>query len=113
MSGFSFFSAAAAAPEFSRGFQPTGRLENISSSRQRRLNSIVADATGNENHAHRGLKPTAKFRRRYAAGEACDSCSKKFGHIARRNLSALLAKIYAHHSWRSDTIGSTFVARRA
>jgi hypothetical protein len=36
-------------------------------SRQRRLNSIVADATGNENHGRRGLKPTAKFRRRYAA----------------------------------------------
>src|SRR5262245_8139007 len=36
--------------------QPTGRSENIPPSRQRRLNSIVADATG-QNHAHRGLKP--------------------------------------------------------
>src|SRR5215510_6324371 len=33
--------------------------------------------------------------------------------LARRNLSVLFAKIYAHHSWRSDTIGSTFAARRA
>src|SRR5215510_16290484 len=51
-----------AAPEFSRGFQPTGQSANIPTSRQRRLNSIVADATRNENHAHRGLKPTAKFK---------------------------------------------------
>src|SRR5215510_11898131 len=57
-----------AAPEFSRGFQPTERLENIPASRERRLNSIVADATRNEYRAYRGLKPTAKFRRRYAAG---------------------------------------------
>ena len=56
-----------AAPEFGRGFKPTERLENIPSSRERRLNSIVADATGNENHAHRGLIPTSKFRRRDAA----------------------------------------------
>ena len=44
-----------AAPEFSCGFQPTGRLEDVPASRQRRLNhpqhpaperdSIVADAT--------------------------------------------------------------------
>jgi hypothetical protein len=34
-----------AASEFRRGFQPTGRLENIPASRERRLNSIVADAT--------------------------------------------------------------------
>src|SRR5262245_56277920 len=44
-----------AAPEFSRGFQPTERLENIPSSRERRLNSIVADATWNEKRAHRML----------------------------------------------------------
>src|SRR5262245_31545797 len=56
-----------AAPEFRRGFQPTGRLENVPASRQRRLNSIVADATWKHNDAHRGLKPTSKFRRRYAA----------------------------------------------
>src|SRR5262245_16650476 len=49
-----------AAPDFSRGFQPTGWLTNIPTSRQRRLNSIVADATWDENRAHRGLKPTAK-----------------------------------------------------
>src|SRR5215510_6286189 len=66
-----------AASEFSRGFQPTGRSENIPASRQRRLNppqypeperaSIVADATRRKIHGRRGLKPTAKFRRRYAA----------------------------------------------
>src|SRR5215510_1515262 len=60
--------------------QPTGRLENISASRQRRLtptrhpaserNSIVADATWETICAHRGLKPTAKLRRRAAAGFA-------------------------------------------
>ena len=63
-----------AAPEFSRGFQPTERLENIPASRERRLNSIVADATRNEKRAHRGLKPTAKFRRRYAASR-CETLS--------------------------------------
>jgi hypothetical protein len=41
-----YFLRRIAAPEFSRGFQPTGQLESISASRQRRLNSIVADATG-------------------------------------------------------------------
>jgi SpoIID/LytB domain protein len=51
-----------AAPEFSRGFKPTGRLTNIPTSRQRRLNSIVADATWDENHGRRGFKPTAKFK---------------------------------------------------
>ena len=58
-----------AAPEFSRGFQPTERLENIPSSRERRLNSIVADATGYETHAHRGLKLNsgAAMRRRNAS----------------------------------------------
>src|SRR5215470_14143248 len=66
-----------AASEFSRGFQPTGRSENIPASRQRRLNpprypepervSIVADATQRKIYADRGLKPTAKFRRRSAA----------------------------------------------
>jgi hypothetical protein len=35
-----------------------------------RLDSVVADATREEKiHAYRGLKPTAKFRRRYAAGK--------------------------------------------
>src|SRR5262245_21624192 len=63
-----------AAPEFSRGFQPTERLENIPASRQRRLNSIVADATRNEKRAHRGLKPTAKFRRRSATGRLLPTC---------------------------------------
>ena len=73
---FTYSSAASRRLEFSRGFQPTGWLANIPASRQRRLNfhaiwrrdSIVADATGKTFHAHRGLKPTAKFRRRYAAG---------------------------------------------
>src|SRR5262245_45296875 len=46
-----------AAPEFSRGFQPTGWLANIPASRQRRLNSIVADATRKTNHGRRGLEP--------------------------------------------------------
>src|SRR5215813_11322163 len=46
-----------AAPEFSRGFKPTGRSEDIPPSRERRLNSIVARATGKKNHGRRGLKP--------------------------------------------------------
>src|SRR5215813_8866668 len=66
-----------AAPEFSRGFKPTGRLEKIPASRERRLNpprrlapevdSIVADATWEKIRARRGLKPTAKLNRRSAA----------------------------------------------
>src|SRR5262245_1980428 len=66
-----------AAPEFSRGFQPTGRLEKIPASRERRLNpkrrlapevdSIVADATWEKFRGRRGLKPTAKLNRRSAA----------------------------------------------
>jgi|SRR5215470_12263921 len=73
-----YFLVASATAEFSRGFQPTRRLENISSSRQRRLNSIVADATGNENHAHRAmtinprLNSVAAMRR----GDASHSQSK-------------------------------------
>jgi SpoIID/LytB domain protein len=59
-----------AAPEFSRGFKPTGWLANIPTSRQRRLNSIVADATGDENHAHRGLQPTAKINAPLRGGES-------------------------------------------
>src|SRR5215468_2229133 len=64
-------------PEFSRGFQPTGRLGKISASRERRLNpprrlapevdSIVADATREKIRDHRGFKPTAKLNRRSAA----------------------------------------------
>src|SRR5262245_7448411 len=41
-------------PRAGRGILPT--------SRERRLNSIVADATGNKIRAHRGLKPTAKLK---------------------------------------------------
>ncbi|HEU0174517.1 MAG TPA: tetratricopeptide repeat protein, partial [Blastocatellia bacterium] len=55
---------------FFKVHKTTEWLENISSSRQRRLNSIVADATGNENRAHHGLQPTAKFNRRSAAGRS-------------------------------------------
>src|SRR5262245_54901276 len=54
-------------PEFSRGFQPTEWLENVPASRERRLNSIVADATWESTHAYRGFQPTAKFKRRSAA----------------------------------------------
>jgi hypothetical protein len=43
-------------------------VANIPASRERRLNSIVADAKWKTNHGRRGFKPTAKFRRRYAAG---------------------------------------------
>jgi hypothetical protein len=43
-------------------------VANISASRERRLNSIVADATWDENHGRSGFKPAEKFRRRYAAG---------------------------------------------
>src|SRR5215510_7305158 len=58
--------------------QPTGRLANIPVSRERRLNpprhrrlsEIQSSLTRRgKNHAHLGLKPTAKFRRRYAACE--------------------------------------------
>jgi len=43
-------------------------IANIPASRERRLNSIVADAAWKSNHVRRGLKPTAKFMRRHAAG---------------------------------------------
>src|SRR5262245_19782774 len=66
--------------DFSSGVQHTGRLEYISASHKLRLtptghppserNSIVADATWETICAHRGLKPTAKLRRRAAAGFA-------------------------------------------
>jgi hypothetical protein len=55
------------APEFSQGFQPPERSENIPTSRERRLNpprhlapkrnSFVADATRGKIHAHRGFTP--------------------------------------------------------
>jgi hypothetical protein len=70
-----------AAPEFRRGFQPTGRLESVPASRQRRLNhpqhpaperdSIVADATGKKITPTVGLNPRLNSRRRYAAEEGC------------------------------------------
>jgi SpoIID/LytB domain protein len=59
-----------AAPEFSRGFQPTGWLANIPTSRQRRLNSIVADATWDESHGRCGLKPTAKLKAPLRGGKS-------------------------------------------
>jgi hypothetical protein len=49
---FAIFFSRIAAPEFSRGFQPTDEYGDLIASRQRRLNyprrpgSIVADATG-------------------------------------------------------------------
>ncbi len=49
------------------GFNPRDSRHNVPASRQRRVNSIVADATWKNNLAYRGLKPTAKFRCRYAA----------------------------------------------
>jgi hypothetical protein len=39
------------------GFQPTEWSANIPASRQRRMNSIVADATWKKFCAHRGLNP--------------------------------------------------------
>src|SRR5262249_37669862 len=56
------------------GFNPRDGGRKFSASRQRRLNSIVADATWKTNHGRRGLKPTAKLRRRYAAG-SCEPVS--------------------------------------
>jgi hypothetical protein len=44
------------------GFNPRDGYQMSSTSRQRRLNSIVADATGKTIRAYRGLKPTAKFK---------------------------------------------------
>src|SRR5262245_35101782 len=86
-----------AASEFSRGFQPTGRSENIPASRQRRLNppqysepervSIVADATRRKIHGRRGLKSTAKFRRRYAAEKRL-----------HKSQNLMLSSIFALHS---------------
>src|SRR5215468_4034815 len=76
---FTHSSAASRRLELSRGFQPTGWLANIPASLKRRLNShaiwrlgrgsIVADATVKTFHAHRGLKPTAKFKAPLRGGE--------------------------------------------
>jgi hypothetical protein len=76
---FTYSSAASRRIEFSRGFQPTGWLANIPASHERRLNShaiwrlgrgsIVADATVKIFHAHRGLKPAAKFNAPLRGGE--------------------------------------------
>src|SRR5262245_47137362 len=82
------------------GFQPTVRLGSISASRQRRLNSIVADATWKYIRAHRGLKPTAKFKTPLC-GENRRAKSPK--QLTARN----------NHSHLKAIIGSTFVARRA
>src|SRR5262249_37497979 len=49
------------------GFNPRDSRRNVPASRQRRMNSIVADATWKNNLAYRGLKPTAKFKCRSAA----------------------------------------------
>jgi len=56
--------AAVAASEFSPAFQRRGRCGESLASRQRRLKSTVADATRKISHTYRGLKPTAKFKRR-------------------------------------------------
>jgi len=49
---------------FFKDHQPTGRLAHFLASRERRLNSIVADATGKNINHYRGFQPTAKFKRR-------------------------------------------------
>jgi outer membrane protein assembly factor BamD (BamD/ComL family) len=58
------------------GFNPRDGRRNVPASRQRRLNSIVADATREKNRGlRRGLKPTAKFKRRSAAEKAMALCA--------------------------------------
>jgi len=47
-----------------------GKSGKNPTSRQRRLNSIVADATWGNIAPHRGLKPTAKLKRRSRGEEA-------------------------------------------
>jgi HEAT repeat protein len=58
------------------GFNPRDGRRNVPASRQWRLNSIVADATRGKNRGlRRGLKPTAKFKRRSAAEKALALCA--------------------------------------
>jgi hypothetical protein len=94
-----------AAPEFSRGFQPTGRLENDPTSRERRLNSIVADATWKKMHAHRGFQPTAKFRRRSAAKKRLHR-SKQFGLAATVIAVLSFANACAEAPGKASDLGS-------
>jgi hypothetical protein len=92
-----------AAPEFSRGFKPTGRLENAPTSRERRLNSIVADATREKMHAHRGLKPTAKFRR-HSAAKICPHKSKQFALAATAVMAMGFANACAEAPGKSSDV---------
>src|SRR6185436_2976123 len=57
-------------PDFSPAFQRREQGGQIPASRQRRLNSGVADATREFDSAFRGLKPTAKIKRRSRGEEA-------------------------------------------
>src|SRR6266540_6844682 len=77
-------------------FQPTVEGREQIPSRQRRLNqggadsSIVADATrANHPTLIRGLKPTAKFKSRYAAKEDCKSPSDLNIHLQTALISRL------------------------
>jgi hypothetical protein len=51
-------------------FRPTGQAENVSPSRERRLNSAFAHAPRVWALVCRGLKPTANISRRYCDDEA-------------------------------------------
>src|SRR5215470_16230218 len=48
--------------KFSKTINPRDGWRTCLTSRRRRLNSIVADATWKKLRVHRGLKPTAKFK---------------------------------------------------
>src|SRR6266540_2082437 len=66
-------------PVIFKDHQPTGRLAKVPASRERRLNSIVADATRKKITRRRGLKPTAKFRRCDAAGKTIPAVRMALG----------------------------------
>jgi HEAT repeat protein len=72
---FVIFRRVSGALNLAVGFNPRDGRRKVPASRQRRLNSIVANATWKKNRGrHCGLKPTAKIKRRPAAEKALALC---------------------------------------
>ncbi len=84
-----------AAADFSRGFQSTEISALIPASRQRRLNSGVADATRNALPPFPALKRRAKFSRRYAAKMQPIIPQRIFGSLFLTLIFALALPILA------------------
>jgi feruloyl esterase len=84
-----------------RRFNAGKRVEDFSASRQRRLNSSVADATRGLSHVYRGLKPTANFSRRSAAKTA-ERFAKIFLAIFDSSLLLIALCAFAYGQTNAD-----------